>query len=165
VCTCPEISPGWVGSYGTGDKCVVADRRPHPQSRPRWSPVPRTCARLWAGRCSCAARSCEAAPSASPRPCGASRDSCCHRRLWSPRSPRPQTTPSCAWTPSPATAAAATSAASPTTWAQPPASSRSPVSVASVPPRLPTPPPLPPPTPGQPPPLHGPAAPGWAMSL
>ena len=111
-----------------------ADRRPRPQSRRRWSPAPRTCARRWAGRCSCAARCFEAAPSASPRLCGASRGSCCLRRLPSPSPPKPPTTPSYAWTPSPARAVAATSAASPTTWARPPASSRSRVSVPAAPP-------------------------------
>lgn len=118
-----------------------ADRRPRPQSRRRWSPAPRTCARRWAGRCSCAARCFEAAPSASPRLCGASRGSCCLRRPPSPSPPKPPTTPSYASTPSPARAVAATSAASPTMWARPPASSRSPVSVPAAPPtRAQTPP-------------------------
>lgn len=130
-------------------------RRPHPQSRRRWSPAPRMCARRWAGPCCCAARCSEAAPSVSPRLCGASKGSCCLRRRLSPSPPRLPTTPNCASTPSPATAAAATSAASPMTWARPPASFRSRVSVPWVPPHptAPTwdqaPPQLqPPPTPG-----------------
>lgn len=116
-----------------------ADRRPRPQSRRKWSPAPRMCAKLWAGLCSCAARSSEAARSASPRPCGASKGSCCLRRHPSPSPPRPPTTPSCASTPSPATAAAATSAASPTTWARLSVSSRSRVRIQWVPPHIITP--------------------------
>lgn len=109
-----------------------ADRRPRPQSRRRWSPAPRMCAKRWAGPCCCAARCCGAAPSVSPRPCGASKGNCCLRRPLSPSPPRPPTTPNCASTPSPATAAAATSAASRTTWARLPASFRSRVSIPWV---------------------------------
>lgn len=111
-----------------------ADRRPRPQSRRRWSPAPRMCAKRWAGPCCCAARYCGAAPSVSPRQCGASKGSSCLRRLLSPSPPRPPTTLNCASTPSLATAAAATNAASRTTWALLPASFRSRVSVPWVPP-------------------------------
>lgn len=149
-----------------------ADRRPRPQSRRRWSPAPRTCARHWAGQCCCAARCFEAAPSASPRLCGASKGNCCLCRLPSPSPPRPPTTLSCASTPSPATAAAATSAASPTTWALLPASSRSRVSVPTAPPQPAPPtwgqaPPQPQPCPGSAwgPALCGLTAPGLGPCL
>lgn len=146
----PETLPGL--GHGSKGECIAsfigatlrnalgpADHRPRPQSRRRWSPAPRMCARLWAGPCCCAALSSEAAPSASPPLCGASKGSCCLRRPPSRSPPRPWIIPSCTSTLSPATAAAATSAASPTTWAQLSASSRSRVSIPRVPPHPTTP--------------------------
>lgn len=112
----------------------LAHHRSRLQSRRRWSPAPRMCARRWAGRCSCAARCSEEAPSASPQPYGASKGSCSLCRPLSLPPQRPWTIPSCASTLSPATAVATMSAASPTMWARLPASSRSRVSAQSVPP-------------------------------